>query len=77
MLADGVRDEGNKVILTIALWPAMMVSDSCILSPTRNSRREVQEASRKQQSVRELHRQWVGDGFLVSDVILRTGIFSQ
>ena len=55
----------------------MMVSDSCILSPTRNSRREVQEASRKQQSVRELHRQWVGDGFLVSDVILRTGIFSQ
>ena len=61
----------------IALWSAMMVSDSSVLSPTRNDRREVQEASRKQQSVRESHRQWVGDRFLVSDVILRTGIFSQ
>ena len=70
MLADSVCD--------IMLKPARDVSGRRPrLSPTRNNRREVQEASRKQQSVRELHRQWVGDGFLVSDVILRTGIFSR
>ena len=32
----------------IALWSTMMVSDACVLSPTMNDRREVQEASEQE-----------------------------
>ena len=47
----------------IALWSTMMVSDACVLSPTRNDRREAQEASKKQQSEREYPQAGLGMGF--------------
>ena len=58
-----MRQQGDEVICLIALWLGMIVLDVRVLSPTRNARRDAQEASEEQHSARVLHRQGWGSGF--------------
>ena len=52
-----MRQQGDEVVCLIALWLGMIVLDVRVLSPTRNARRDAQEASEKQHRARGLHRQ--------------------